>query len=257
MAEIGTPLTAREALALALADAPVRDAVLIGSAAYAPAAARDLDIVITLQQPDQLRGALQDALEDATGRRVDLILRRPHEDVGSLALAILAGEVIAGHGETIQEALVFFEEAGGVENSFKQAEACFLVAQTNLQWAMQQPDPEARLRYTMNAFDELFHAARTAALCYLGRDSAAWGKVDKVLPPPFGEQFTALSDTPHIRYGYEGRVPQESVDAEFERWQGQVRTFVDAMREKVADHQQEPKRGRRRRPPHQEQSTAR
>jgi len=83
------------------------------------------------------------------------------------------------------------------------------------------------------SFDELFHAVRLAALCYLDRDTSGWRKVDKVLPPPFAEQFRAMTQTLHIQYGYEGRIPRGTEAAEFKEWNDKVRTFVDAMRQRT------------------------
>jgi predicted nucleotidyltransferase len=237
VAETAVVAAVKLALARALRDAPIRDAVLIGSSVYAPDLARDIDVVVTAEQPKQVQDALRSLLEDAAGRSVDLIVRTSGEDVGNLALAIRAGEILAGEGETIREANMSFEHSGGAENSFKQAKVCLELADELFQAAARRTDPEEKIRRLMGAFDQLFHAARIAALCYLGRTSSGWGKVDQVLPPPFAAQFRSMAQTLHIQYGYEGRVTEARAAAEFETWKERVQVFVDALRERVMEHE--------------------
>jgi hypothetical protein len=124
----------------------VRDVVLIGSASYAPELARDLDVVATAERLDEVRVALENALENTAKLPVDLILRQPGEEVGNLALAILAGEILAEGSETIKEARMSFNNAGGAQNSFKQAEACLRVADKNLAWVDEEADPRCTHR---------------------------------------------------------------------------------------------------------------
>ena len=240
MPALAIPARLRQRLAAAIrtVDPGARDAVLIGSSVYAPELARDYDLVVTTRssgaQRDGLWSAMLDALEQGTGRAVDLILREPGERIDGLALAVLAGRVVLGHGETVQEARSFFEEAGGMAHSFAEAESCLEAADDNWGMAKTKVVAQTRLRLQMVAFDELFHAARIAALCYLGRDDDRWGGLDRALPKPHGAEFKQMIATLHMRYGYEGNIPAGREDQEFSAWRERVVAFVNAFRQLTA-----------------------
>jgi predicted nucleotidyltransferase len=227
-----------EALSRVLQTAPVRDAILIGSAVLAPDTARDLDIVVTAAELSEgQREMLQAALEDAAGRPVDLIVRQPGDVLGSLALAIAAGDVLKGRGESRREAVASLERAGGLVSSFDEAEASLRAAERILAWAAGEVAAQDRLEWYKTAFDKLFHAARVAALCYRGGDSTRWGGLQKQLPPPFGQRFQTFVETLHIRYAYDGRIPDGREEDEFTVWKAAVREFIDEMRARVVERE--------------------
>ncbi len=236
MPALATPAPLRQRLATTIrgVDPDARDAVLIGSSVYAPELARDHDLVLTTAAPavkrDELWSALVEALAQGTGGPVDLILRAPGEPIGQLALALMAGRVVLGQGETVAEARAFYEEAGGVAHAFEEADSCLHAADAT--WGLSQTERVAqhRRRLQMVAFDELFHAARIAALTYLGREDDRWGGLDRVLPAPHGAEFKQMVAVLHMRYGYEGNMPAGREDEEFTLWRQRAVAFVNAFR---------------------------
>ncbi len=240
MPVLATPARLRRRLATTIrtVDPMARDAVLIGSSTYAPELAHDYDLVVTTAAPDvnrdELWSALVEALEQGTGGPVDLILRAPGESIGQLALAVMAGRVVLGGGESVVEARAFYEEAGGVAHSFAEADSCLHAADANWGVAKGEPVAQHRVRLQMVAFDELFHAARVAALTYLGREDHRWGGLDRVLPEPHGAEFKAMMATLRMRHGYDGNIPASGADEEFAAWRLRVVALVDAFRRLAA-----------------------
>jgi hypothetical protein len=232
----------RLAATILAADPAARDAVLIGSAIYAPEQARDYDIVVTSTVPaearDQIRRGITAALEEQTDKEIDLVLRAPGDPIQGLARGILAGAVIFGAGETMNEASGFLEREGDwILNSFEEASAYLQSARENLHIALRHSTGLVRDVHFKHAFDDLFHAARIAALTFMGSDKSGWGKIDKNLPPPFNEQFQAFVGTLHVLYGYEGHFPRgkKEVVEEFRQWEAAIQQFVGDMEQLVGD----------------------
>ncbi len=226
-------------------DPQVRDAVLIGSAVYAPDLAQDYDVVVTSNSPrenrEELFGSLLDAFGKVSKENVDLILRFPGDHIGNLALAILAGRVILGNSETIVEARRFFEEGGGAMNSFSQAESAIRTAGSFLKMAEIEKDPGQQDRCYRATYNELFDASRIAALVYLGREDTRWGGVAQELPWPLGGRFREMINTLHLFYSYEGNYPKDQATArqEFENWKDRVEEFVSEMRKRTLERGEE------------------
>lgn len=231
-------LAHRLATALLAADPLVRDAVLIGSTVYAPTTAHDIDLVVTSMVPVEtiadLTSDLRDALGKTAHRPVDVILRSPGDEIPGLALAILAGVPLCGHGETMEEARIFYEKAGGIMASFKQAEAALAYAEENLISARAKTDPAYKLEGYKSAFGKMFDAARIAAQCYLGREDTRWGGIDKQLPAPYGAQFDAMIKTLHVLYAYDGKIPEGREAEEYAAWRPKVEAFVTELKQLLA-----------------------
>ncbi len=213
----------------------IRDAVLIGSAVYAPDLARDWDVVVTstAAADAHVRGRLAEAL-GAAAENLDIIVRHPGEPIGDLAPAIVAGRVLFGTGETMREAALCLSQRGDrAIASFDEAMSQLTAARSYLRLAARSRTGLLRDTHLKTAFDSLFHAARIAALTYMGSERTQWGGVDKRLPPPFGPQFHAIVSTLHVLYAYEGRFPQGQKEAarEFRRWETDVQGFVDGLRD--------------------------
>ncbi len=230
----------RLAAAIIAADSSARDGVLIGSSVYAPAQARDYDIVVTTnarrEALEQVRRAIADALNDETHKEVDLVLRAPGDEIRGLARGILAGAVLFGAGETIQEAAGFLDREGDwILASFDEAAGYLEVGRQNLKLALRFHTGAVSDAHFKIAFDSLFHAARVAALTFMGSDKTGWGKIDKNLPPPFNEQFQSYVNTLHVLYGYEGHFPRGRKDVveEFKRWETSVQQFVAEMEQRL------------------------
>ncbi|MDA8333376.1 MAG: hypothetical protein M0Z41_00030, partial [Peptococcaceae bacterium] len=161
-------------------DPDVRDVILIGSAVYAPDLARDYDLVVTTRSDrdtSSLFDQLSDALSHIADKPVDIILRQPGEEIRSLALGILAGCVLSGDGDTVEEAKTSFEKGCGVMASFVEAEAHLRAAVRNLDEAERLTDPSDKDVTYKSAFDHLFHAARHSALVYLQRSDTRWSGI--------------------------------------------------------------------------------
>ncbi|MDA8064086.1 MAG: hypothetical protein M0031_01090 [Thermaerobacter sp.] len=242
MAVVAAP--EREMVLRALADTvravepQVRDVVLIGSAVYAPDLARDYDLVVTTRTADAddaLFDRLLDATNAAADKAVDVIVRRPGGKIGNLAGAILAGRVLLGGMETIAEARVFFEEGGGAMNSFEQADAALINAEDTFELARTTDKPAVKDRRYRNAFNELFDAARIAALTYLGREDTHWSGIARELPWPHGKDFREMIGTLHVSYSYDGNYPKDELHAaqEFQRWKDRVEELVVEMRRRT------------------------
>ena len=225
-------------------DPHVRDAVLIGSAVYAPDLARDYDLVVTTASQEHLEAILFDTLNEVSDRPVDLIFRHPGEDMGDLAKAVLAGLVLLGNGETIQEAEMFLGEGSEMVNSFKEAEGSIAAAEMNLRAAEVTIDPGTKDRLYKIAFDELFHAARNAAQAFLGRKGTRWGGTARDLPAPLDQQFREMITILHVKFFYDGKYPADTEAAarQFDQLNKRVESFIGELQQRTLDRDNEPER---------------
>ena len=215
----------------------IRDAVLIGSAVYAPDLARDYDVVLTVVGA---RERVRRKLAAALGETVDLIVRHPGDDLGGLALAVVAGRVLAGQGQTMAEAEDRFAQRGDWRMaSFDEAVSHLAASRDYLELARHYHTGLLKETHFRTAFDSLFHAARVAALTFMGGDRTGWGGIQERLPPPWGQEFRAMASTLHVLYAYEGKLPkgEEETLAAFRRWEGAAERFVSAMRDLVASRE--------------------
>jgi len=221
--------------AICAADPLVRDVVLIGSAVYAQDLAVDYDLVVTTRsaEPDNaLFERLLAAANAVSDKPVDIIIRRPGAALVGLAQPIVAGRVLMGRRATTNEASASLKERGGLVNSFAQAEAALVNAEDLFQHAIATADPAVRDRRYRNAFNELFDAARIAALAYIGSKTTRWGRAADALPSPYGQEFRDMIATLHVAYSYDGRYPhdEQAATKEFIEWKDRVSRFVAALR---------------------------
>ena len=226
-------------------DPDVRDVILIGSAVYAPDLARDYDLVVTTRSPRErqsLLDNLKETLTMVTDKPVDLILRHPEDAMDALALPILIGSILWGHGAmTKAEASHYHDERGGVMASFQEAKDAIETAQRIFDLAGAAPEPGIKVRLYSNAYNELFNAARLAASEYLNLDETRWGHIRHQLPWPYDHEFREITETLHLRYGYDRNYPKDvkSNVAEFTIWKDKVAEFVRDMERRTLDKDQD------------------
>jgi len=219
-------------------DPDVRDVILIGSAVYAPDLARDYDLVITTRSTRDTRSLFErllDVLNEAADKPVDVILRRPGEDIRSLALGILAGCILFGTDETAKEARISFEKGGGTVGSFKHALTWLYTAEKNLQLAEAESNPDYKDDFYRLAFGALFHGAQEAGQTYLQSEDTRWGYIARQLPWPYDNNFREMIETLHILYSYDGKYPRDPKLArkEFDDWKEKVETFITELGERI------------------------
>lgn len=211
------------------ADPDIRDIVLIGSAAYAPACAHELDLVITTRKKKKF-GVYMDAAADFA-LNVDVIPREVGERIGRLTWGIVTqGRALYGEGETIQEAIGYMEEVP----TFAEARLLFQLADRNLSDAQQATDPLMKRHLYAAAFNGLFDIARLAVMAYLHSEQTRWGQLKRELPEPFRGQFEEIIDTLHRDYFYDRLYPRDAADEEYALWRDFVARFVDEL-EKAAE----------------------
>ncbi|MFA0784256.1 hypothetical protein [Fervidibacter sacchari] len=205
-------------------DGGIRSIVLIGSFAWFPELARDIDIVV-ITENDLPTDAYWDAVANFP-KPVDVVVLRKGEKARGLALALRVGVLLWGDEGAVKEA---------IENmpvpTLKDAHDWLDLARDALREGLTETDPDRQDKRFRNAFNLLFEAARVAAMWFLDTEEGRWGELRRQLPNPFAEQFRQFINTLHIAYWYDGDYPQERVEEEFERWHREVLAFIDGLRQ--------------------------
>jgi predicted nucleotidyltransferase len=206
-------------------DGAIRSVVLIGSFAWFPDLARDIDIVV-ITESDLPTDAYWEAVADFP-KPVDVIVLRRGEKAKGLVLALRTGVLLWGDEGAIKEA---------TENmpvpTFEQARRVADRARHYFQMGLNASDPVDRDMDIRNAFNALFDAARMAAMCFLDTEETRWGELRRQLPPPFNEQFRRIIDALHVAYFYGGHYPAENIAETFERWHREVSAFIEGLRQR-------------------------
>lgn len=215
--------------ALLDADADIQDIILLGSYAYVPSLARDIDLLVTTANRKDY-GVYLDAVMDFP-MDVDVIVREPGDNIGDwIAWGVRAvGQVLVGGGETLREVM----EMPGP--TFERARKVFHRADKNLSEAQSAQDLDIKDEAYRDAFNKLFDVARNAVMAYLGSEQTRWGQLRRALPRSFEDRFKQIIDTCHISYFYHSDYPKESVDEEFKRWRDRVEQFVDDLERDASD----------------------
>jgi predicted nucleotidyltransferase len=205
-------------------DDKVCSIVLIGSFAWFPDLARDIDIVV-ITESDLPTDAYWEAVADFP-KPVDVIVLRRGEKAKGLVLALRTGVLLWGDEGAIEEA---------TENmpvpTLKDAQDWLELARDALREGFAETDPDRQDKRFRNAFNLLFEAARVAAMWFLDTEEGRWGELRRQLPNPFSEQFRQFINTLHIAYWYDGDYPQERVEEEFDRWHREVSAFIEGLRQ--------------------------
>jgi len=155
-------------------DPDIVEIIQFGSSVYAPEYARDVDLLVITKKKKEY-GVYLDATAEIYDEldfpyNIDVV---PHE-IGkelrkSFAIQIFgASEVIYGDGSYLRSLVKLidptFEEARAALDSGKK----HMIDSRGLSGDLKD-------RYIRNAFNELFHAARLAAMSYLATENARWG----------------------------------------------------------------------------------
>ena len=198
--------------------------VLIGSFAWFPDLARDIDIVV-ITESNLPTDAYWDAVADFP-KPVDVVVLRKGEKAKGLVLALRVGVLLWGDEGAVKET---------IENmpvpTLKDAHDWLDLAKDAVREGLTETDPDRQDKRFRNAFNLLFEAARVAAMWFLDTEEGRWGELRRQLPNPFAEQFRQFINTLHIAYWYDGDYPQERVEEEFERWHREVLAFIDGLRQ--------------------------
>ena len=205
-------------------DGSIRSIVLIGSFAWFPDLARDIDIVV-ITESNLPTDAYWDAVADFP-KPVDVVVLRKGEKAKGLVLALRVGVLLWGDEGAVKET---------IENmpvpTLKDAHDWLDLARDAVREGLTETDPDRQDKRFRNAFNLLFEAARVAAMWFLDTEEGRWGELRRQLPNPFSEQFRQFINTLHIAYWYDGDYPQERVEEEFERWRREVLAFIDGLRQ--------------------------
>ena len=205
-------------------DGGIRSIVLIGSFAWFPDLARDIDIVV-ITESNLPTEAYWDAFANFQ-KPVDVVVLRRGEKAKGLTLALRTGVLLWGDESAVREA---------IENmpvpTLKDAQDWLDLARDALWEGLTETDPDRQDKRFRNAFNLLFEAARVAAMWFLDTEEGRWGELRRQLPNPFSEQFRQFINTLHIAYWYDGDYPQERVEEEFENWHREVLAFIDGLRQ--------------------------
>jgi len=205
-------------------DGGIRSIVLIGSFAWFPDLAGDIDIVV-ITESNLPTEAYWDAFANFP-KPVDVVVLRRGEKAKGLTLALRTGVLLWGDESAVREA---------IENmpvpTFEQARRVADRARHYLQMGLSASDPVDRDMDIRNAFNALFDAARMAAMCFLDAEETRWGELRRQLPPPFNEQFRQIIDALHVAYFYDGHYPAENIAEAFEHWHREVLAFIDGLRQ--------------------------
>ncbi|MCS7187294.1 MAG: hypothetical protein RMK89_10120 [Armatimonadota bacterium] len=203
-------------------DDKIRSISLIGSFAWFPELARDVDIVV-ITESELPCDAYWEAISDLP-KPVDIVVFRRGERAKGLALALRAGVLLWGDVEAVKEATKDMPVP-----TFEQARRVAERARRYLEMGLSASDPVDRDMDIRNAFNGLFDAARMAAMCFLNTEESRWGELRRQLPSPFNEHFRQIIDTLHVAYFYNGLYPTENISEAFDRWQSEVSAFIEGL----------------------------
>ena len=211
-------------------DPDIVEIIQFGSSVYAPEYARDVDLLVITKKKKEY-GTYLDATAEIYDEldfpyNIDIV---PHE-IGkelrkSFAVQIFgAAEVIYGDGSYLKKLVGFidptFEEARAALDSGKKHTI-----------DSRELSGDLKDRYIRNAFNELFHAARLAAMSYPATENARWGQIKRRLPRHYRDEFEEFINVLHIDYFYNGNYPA-NYEEEFEKWYRKVEEFVSELEEK-------------------------
>jgi predicted nucleotidyltransferase len=213
-------------------DQEIAEVILFGSSVYAPERAMDVDLLVfTKGEKDRLDywDAIGDLLFD-----VDVMVTKVGESLdGSFAWQVLgAHRVLYGDGSCLREATSSLRNPLS-PNPFEEAWAAIEAAKIYMRDAEEAPNEALKDAHVKDAFNKLFHAARLASMAYLATDETRWGRVKRMLPSEFEDEFQDFIDILHVAYFYYGKYPTERIGEEFEIWFERVKGYVSRLSEEA------------------------
>lgn len=214
-------------------DQEIAEVVLFGSSVYAPERARDVDLLVFTRGEKDRRDywkAVGDLLFD-----VDVVVTKVGESLdGSFAWQVLgAHRVLYGDGSCLREAASHLRNPPS-PNPFEEAWTAIETAKRYVKDAEEAPNEALKDAHIRDAFNKLFHAARLASMAYLATDETRWGRVKRMLPSEFEDEFQDFIDTLHVDYFYYGKYPKERIKEEFEIWLEKVKDYVKHLSEEAS-----------------------
>ena len=201
-------------------DHDIVEIVEFGSSVYAPEYARDLDLLVITKDKKEYGGYLDYLDELNLSFDVDVVVKGEDERLKSnFACQILgAFEVLYGDGSNLEEMTKNFDP------SYEEARTALESGKMHMKDS-KGLSGDLKARYIRNAFNELFHAARIAAMVHLAIEDTRWGRIKRRLRRPYREEFEEFINVLHIDYFYNGNYP-ENYEDEFERWYKRVKDFI-------------------------------
>ena len=202
-------------------DPDIVEIVQFGSSVYAPEYARDVDLLVITRRKKEYGGYL-DSLEVLNlPFDVDVVVKGEDEKLrDDFAHQILgAFEVLYGDGKYLSKMTKNFDP------SFEEAYTVLRKAKRDMDSVKELEGKEDREWSIRVAFNDLFHAARVAAMTYLAVENSRWGRLKRRLPSPYKEEFESFINVLHIDYFYNGNYPENYEEA-FEKWHKKVEDFI-------------------------------
>lgn len=135
-----------------------------------------------------------------------------------------AFKVLHGDGKSI---LDYIETLG--DPTFEEARSSIRVANILMDQALKTENKLDRDRLIREAFDALFHAARTSSMTYPSTEVGRWGLIRRSIPEPYRSEFEASISVLHLKYFYNGEYPKDRVEEEFSNWFRKVEGYVHKM----------------------------
>lgn len=210
------------------ADPDIVDIIQFGSSVYAPDLARDIDILVTTRAKKD--DAYWDAIADDAFDDVDLMVKEHGEPLGrDIALSVVAtGQVLYGDGEVANEAKSFIHPA-----AYDHAKMHLEIACEDFSLAYQRKEGIIHEERCRLAYENLFRAARYAAMTYVAFGRAGEEQSRLMLPPELDEQFHRIIKALHVEFQTEGTSMQNRPDAAFDRWRQVVSEFIEDLEQRT------------------------
>jgi len=215
-------------------DPDIVEIVRFGSSVYAPDLSGDVDLLVVSMNPKSYDVYLDAIAEVDPPFNVDIVVVKPGQELGEeLVRGVLgAFEVLYGDGRHV---LSYARSLG--DPAFEEARAALRAAREYLELTLRAGDKLLRDRHAREAFDTLFHAARTAAMTYLSTHVARWGLSGRMLPEPYNAVLGELINVLHVKYFYNGEYPKENIEEEFNILHEKVERFINDLERELVKRQ--------------------
>jgi hypothetical protein len=188
-----------------------------------------VDLLVVTRQAKGYEGYLDAANPEGAPFSADVVVLGVGDRLGEeLPRGVLgAFKVLYGSGEHL---LRRAEELG--DPTFEEAGPSLRVASLLVELALKAGNPLDRDRLFREAFDSLFHAARTASMVYLSAEVGR-GCIRRGLPEPYRSSFNEFVSVLHAKYLYNGNYPKERVEEKFREWCRRVEACIDSLEPEV------------------------
>lgn len=205
-------------------DPEIVEIIQFGSSVYAPEMARDLDILVFTRKKRGYLGYLDAVDELDLPYDVDVVVKEMSEKPDrSFILGVFgAHRILYGDGICLRNCFSL------IDPTYEKAKAELKNAESIFRLGLETAEELRRDRFFRDAFDDLFHASRLAAMTYLSTEEGRWGRLRKNLPRPYRDDFI---EKLHVECFYSGSYPKESIEVEFRKWTQRVERFIRELEE--------------------------